>query len=61
MGAIDHALGDRDVLLERIVRGVDHDRAVEAAVDAIVAGLLVAVIEMHREDGLGENLAPRCG
>jgi len=43
-----------DVFIERIVRGVNHDRAVEPAVDAIVTGLLVAVVEMHRVDGLGE-------
>jgi hypothetical protein len=56
VGGVDDALGDRDVLLERIVRGVDHHGAVEAGVDAIVAGLLVAVVEVHREDGLGEDL-----
>ena len=57
VGAVDDALGDFDVLLERIVRGVDHHGAEEAGVDALVAGLLVAVVEMHREDGLREDLA----
>ena len=54
--AVHDALGDRDVLVERLVRGVDHHRAVEARVDAVVAGLLVAVVQVHREDGLGEDL-----
>ena len=57
VGAVDDALGDLDVLLERIVGGVDHDGAEEARVDAVVAGLLVTVVEMDGEDGLGENLA----
>ena len=59
VGAIDDALGDGDVFVEGLVAGVDHDRAVEAGVDAVVAGLFVAVIEMHGEDGLGENLFRR--
>ena len=61
VGAIHDALGDRDVLVERIVRGVDHHRAVKARVDAVVAGLLVAVIQMHGEDGVREDLARRSG
>ena len=56
MGAIDDALGDRDVLVERLVRGVDHHRAVEAGINAVVAGLLVAVVQMHGEDGFREDL-----
>ncbi len=56
VGALDDALGDRDVLVERLVRGVDHHRAVEARVDAVVAGLLVAVVEVDGEDGVGEDL-----
>ena len=54
---VDDALGDLDVLVERIVRGVDHHRAEEAGVDAVVAGFLVAVVEVHGEDRLGKNLA----
>ena len=52
---VDDALGDRDVLLERLVAGVDHDGAVEPALDAVVAGLLVAVVEMDGEDGVRER------
>ncbi len=59
VGRVDDALGDRDVLVERLVRGVDHHRAVEARLDAVVAGLLVAVVEVHGEDRLGEDLAGR--
>jgi len=56
VGAFDDALGDGDVFLERIVRGVDHDRAKEARVDAVVASLLVTVVEVHGENRFGVNL-----
>jgi len=39
------------------MRGIDHHGAEEPRVDAVVAGLLVAVVEMDGEDGLGENLS----
>jgi len=35
------------------------DRAEETGVDALVAGLLVTVVEVDGEDGLGEDLAGR--
>src|SRR6266403_1367177 len=54
MRAIDDALGDFNVLLERFMAGIDHDRAVEARFDAIVATFLVAVIEMNGKNGLGK-------
>ena len=50
MGPIDDPAGDLDVLLELLVRGVDHHRAVEAALDAVVADLFGAVVEMDGED-----------
>ena len=57
---VDHAPGDLDVLLERLVAGVDHDRAVEAAVDAVHAGLLVAVVQVDGEDRhRGRSRRPR--
>ena len=43
-------------LVERVVRGVDHHGAEEAGIDAVVAGFLVTVVEVHREDGLGEDV-----
>ena len=55
MRAIDNAFGDRDILLKRLVRRVDHHAGVKAGVDAVVARLLVAVVEMHRKDRVGEN------
>src|SRR5438477_2200458 len=54
MCAIDDALGDFNVLLERFMASIDHDRAVEARFDTIVASFLVAVIEMNGKDGLGK-------
>ena len=45
--------------VELLVRGVDHHRAVEAAVDAVVADLFGAVIEMDGEDRLGKDLVGR--
>ena len=44
---------------ELLVRGVDHHRAVEAAVDAVVAGLLGAVVQVDGEDRLGKDLLGR--
>ena len=55
MGAVDDALGDLDVFLERLVGGVDHDGAVEAGVDAIVATGLVAMVEVDGENGVGPD------
>ena len=37
---VDDLPGDADVLLERLAGGVDHDRGVEAALDAVVAGVV---------------------
>ena len=56
VGGVDDALGDLDVLGVRLVGGVDHHGAVEARVDAVVAGLLVTVIQVHGEDRVGEDL-----
>ena len=59
MGRLHDALGDLDVLLERLRAGVDHDRAVETAVDAVHAGGFVAVVQMNREHRGRENLVGR--
>ena len=59
VGPIDDPLGGLDVLVERLVRGVDHHRAVEAAVDAVVADLFRAVVEVDGEDRLGKDLFRR--
>ena len=56
VGPVDDPLGDGDVLGERIVGGVDHDRAVEARIDAIVAGLLVTVVQVDRVDRRRKDL-----
>ena len=55
--AIDDALGDCDVLVERVVRRVDHDGAEETGIDALVAGLLVAVVEVDGVDRVREDHA----
>ena len=59
VGLLDDALRDGDVLIEGIVRGIDHDGAEEARIDALVAGLLVAVVEMDGVDRLREHIARR--
>src|ERR1041384_1316566 len=56
MRAVGNAPGDGDVFVECLVAGVDHDRAVEARVDTIVAGGFITVVEMDGEDGFGKNL-----
>ena len=45
--------------VERLVRGVDHHRRIEAAVDAVVADFFGAVIEMDGEDRIGKDLFGR--
>ena len=57
VGPVDDALGDLDVLVERVVGRVDHDGAEEAGVDALGAGLLITVVEVDGENGLGEDIA----
>ena len=59
VGPLDHAAGDGDVFVERFVRSVDHHRRIEAAVDALVADFFGAVIQMHGENGLGEDVLGR--
>ena len=44
---------------QRLVRGVDHHRAIEAALDAVVAGLFGAVVQVDGEDRLGKDLVGR--
>jgi len=56
VGAIHDAPGCGDVFFKGRMGGVDHDRAVEAGIDAVVAGGFVTVVEMNGVDGLGENL-----
>jgi hypothetical protein len=59
VGGVHDALGDLDVLFERLVGGVDHDRAVDAALDAVHAGRFVAVVQVDGEHGVGEDLVGR--
>ncbi len=47
---------DRDIFFARLVAGVDHHRAVEPGLDAIVAGLLIAMVEVHGEDRFRKDL-----
>ena len=54
VGVIHHLAADLDVLLERLVAGVDHD-AGEAFVNAVLAQLEgVAVVEVDRDGDVGE-------
>jgi hypothetical protein len=54
--AFDDALGNLNVLIEWLVRGVNHHGRIKAAVNAVVAGLLIAVVQVDSEDGLGKNI-----
>jgi hypothetical protein len=56
MRTVDHPFCDGNVLVERLMARVDHDRAVKARVDAVVAGFFISMIEMDREDGLWVHL-----
>jgi len=57
MRLVDDALGDGDVLGERVMGGVDHHGTEEAGIDAIVACRLVPMVQMDGEDGFGKDLA----
>ena len=56
---IDNSLRDRDIFLEWLVARIDHDRAVKTRLDAIVARLLVAMIEMDGENSFRKNFLGR--
>src|ERR1700730_384798 len=55
MRFVDDALGNGNVLLERFMAGVDHDRAVKPGSDTVVACFLVAVIKVHGKDRFGKH------
>ena len=50
MRTINNTLGDSDVLFEVFVGCIDHDRAVEARVNTVVAGLFVTMVEVNSKD-----------
>ena len=56
MSGVNNALGNGYVLFKLVMAGINHDRAVEAGLDAVVAVFLVAMVEVNSEDGLGINL-----
>ena len=59
MGPVDDAAGNLDILLERLVRGVDHHRRIKSALDAVVADFFGAVVKMDGENGLRKYLFGR--
>ena len=59
MGAVHDTLGDGDILVEWVMRSVDHHRAVKARINAVVARFLVPVVEMNGENRVRENLLRR--
>src|SRR4030095_6662789 len=59
MSAVHDAFGDSDILIKRLVAGIDHDRAVDPGIDAGVAGLFIAMIEVNGKNRLCEHLFGR--
>ena len=59
MRSIHHPLGGGDIVLEGLAAGIDHDRGIETAVDAVVAGGLIAVVQVDRKNGIREDLVGR--
>ena len=53
MGTFDHPLGDGNIFVERRVARVDHDRAVKAGVNAVIASLFITMVEVYGENCLG--------
>ena len=56
VSAIDNTLRDLNVLREFLVRSVDHYRAIETGINAVVTNFFSAVIKMNRENGFREDL-----
>ena len=50
MCTLDNTLGDRNVLFEVFVGCIDHDRAVEARVNTVIAGLFITMVEVNSKD-----------
>src|SRR5207248_316645 len=59
MSAINYPLRDCDVLRERFVTGINHNRTVKTGVYAIVTSLFIAMIKMDGENGVWKNLFGR--
>src|SRR5512133_2983839 len=59
MSSIHHTLGDRNVLIKGLAGSINHHRGVETAVDAVVAGLFIAVVEVDGENSFREGLVSR--
>ena len=55
VSGLDNAFGNSDVFVKWVVRGVNHDTGIKAAVNALQTGLFVAMVEMDREDCFGED------
>ena len=56
VSAVNDPLRDRDVLVEGIMRGIDHNGTEEPGIDTIVTGFFITVVEMDRENGFGEDI-----
>src|SRR4030095_4012258 len=56
VSALHDAFRDSDVFFKRLVAGVDHDRAVEPGIDAVIAGLFVAMIEVNGKNRVAKHL-----
>jgi len=59
VSGLDHAPGDFNIFIERFVAGINHDRTVKTALDTVVAGFLVAMVEMNGKNSIRENLIGR--
>lgn len=46
--------GGRDVLLETLMAGIDHHGTVEPAVDAIITGFFITMVQVNGENGFRE-------
>ena len=57
VGPVDHPSGSRDILFKRFVARVDHHLTVKTGIDAVIASLLVPVIQMDGKHRFRINLA----
>jgi hypothetical protein len=51
VGGVNNTPGDCNVFFKGMAAGVNHDRAVETGVNAVIAGSFIAVVQVNREYG----------
>ena len=59
MRGVHYPAGGGNVIFEIFTAGIDHDRGVKTAVDAVVTGFFVAMVQVHGKNGIRKDLISR--